>query len=121
MVSEGLYNEQLTINKFINLVGVNAELCGMDSSRPVIGVSNGGSNSTVQGFKIKDSDYGVVVYQAENVSIIHNHFVNMVTSIETDCDKNTIIAYNSIDSDKFINSMYGIVVRKSDNSMILSN
>ena len=81
MVNEGLYNEQLTINKFINLIGVNAELYGIDSSRPVICVSNGGSNSTVQGFKIKDSDYGVVVYQAENVSIINNHFINVVTSI----------------------------------------
>ena len=121
MVSEGLYNEQLTINKFINLVGVNAELCSIDSSHPVISVSNRGSNTSIQGFKIKDSDYGIVVYQAENVSIIHNHFINVVNSIETDYDKNTIIAYNSIDSNKFINSMNGIVVRKSDNLMILNN
>ena len=36
MVNEGLYNEQLTINKFINLIGVNAELYGIDSSRTLL-------------------------------------------------------------------------------------
>lgn len=45
----------------------------------------------------------------------------MVSSIETDCDTNTLIAYNSIDSNKFINSMRGISVRKSDNLMVLNN
>lgn len=120
-ISEGLYNEQITVNKFINLISINATLQGIDSTHPVIGVTNGGSNSVIRGFKIKDSSFGIVIYQAENVTLINNQFINVVSSIETDCDTNTLIAYNSIDSNKFINSMSGISVRKSDNLMILNN
>lgn len=120
-IGEGLYNEQITVNKFINLISINATLKAIDSTHPVIGVTNGGSNSVIRGFKIKDSSFGIVIYQAENVTLINNQFINVVSSIETDCDTNTLIAYNSIDSNKFINSMRGISVRKSDNLMVLNN
>lgn len=120
-IGEGLYNEQITVNKFINLISINATLKAIDSTHPVIGVTNGGSNSVIRGFKIKDSSFGILIYQAENVTLINNQFINVVSSIETDCDTNTLIAYNSIDSNKFINSMRGISVRKSDNLMVLNN
>ena len=120
-ISEGSYNEQITINKSISLIATNSTLQCIDSTRPVIGIVNGGSNSIIRGFKIKDSNYGIVIYQADNVTIINNQFINVVSSIETNCDYNTLIAYNLIDANEFLNSMTGILIKKSENSMILNN
>ncbi|OEC94292.1 MULTISPECIES: nitrous oxide reductase family maturation protein NosD [Methanobrevibacter] len=120
-ISEGLYNEPLTVNKFVTMIGINATLTSRDPSRPVIGITGGGSNSVIYGFKIKDSEHGVVIYHADNVSVINNQFINVVKSIEIDDDKNTLVAYNSIDSDKFLNFMSGVAIRKSDNLMVFNN
>ncbi|MBR4448187.1 chitobiase/beta-hexosaminidase C-terminal domain-containing protein [Methanobrevibacter sp.] len=120
-VKEGLYQEHITVNKYLNLIGYNATLKGSSSSNPVIGITNPGSNSLVYGFKIVNSTFGVVVLNASNVSIIGNTFLNLYSSIETDGDVNSLIAYNTIDCDHYIGGMSGCTIRKSDNLTMFNN
>ncbi len=120
-VKEGLYQEHVTINKHLNLIGYNATLKGSSSVNPVIGVTNAGSNSIVYGFNIVNSTFGVVILNACNVSIMGNTFLNLHSSIETDGDVNSLIAYNTIDCDHYIGGMSGFTIRKSDNLTIFNN
>ena len=120
-VKEGLYQEHITLNKHLNLIGYNATLKGSSSVNPVIGVTDAGSNSIVYGFNIVNSTFGIVILNACNVSIMGNAFLNLYSSIETNGDVNSLIAYNTIDCDHYIGGMSGFTIRKSDNLTIFNN
>ena len=120
-VNPGFYNEQITVNKSLNLISYNATLQGSVSTRPVIGINSNGKNSIISGFNIVDSSYGIVILDAVNVSLISNTFINVLDAIETDRDTNSFIAYNTIKSTQYLSSMSGIVIGKSDNLTVLKN
>ena len=120
-VKEGLYQEHLTLNKHLNIIGYNATLKGSSSVNPVIGIANAGSDSLVYGFNIVNSTFGVVILNASNVSIVNNTFLNLFSSIETEGDVNSLIAYNTIDCDQYIEGLSGFTIRKSDNLTIFNN
>lgn len=120
-VKQGVYDEQITINKSLTLIGYNATLQFSSSDSPVIGISNKGKNSIVHGFNIVDSYYGIVILNTTNVSVIDNTFINVFDAIQTDRDTNTFIAYNIIKSNQYLSSMSGLVIRKSDNLTFYKN
>lgn len=120
-VKEGLYQEHIIINKHLNLIDYNATLKCSSSIYPVIGITDAGSNSIVYGFNVVNSTFGVVILNACNVSIVSNTFLNLYSSIETDGDVNSLIAYNTIDCDNYIGGMSACTIRKSDNLTIFNN
>ena len=123
-VKHGVYNENIVISKSIALVGdVNGGvvLKGVNSTRPVIGITKMGNNSLVYGFKIIDSNFGIVILESNNVTLLSNTFNNVVGSITCQNDLNTQIANNTIDFSSVINGVTGLNIRSSKNLLVLNN
>ena len=107
-VKPGVYNENIIISKSLALVGdVNGGvvLKGVNSTKPVIGITKMSNNSLVYGFKIIDSNFGIVILESNNVTLLSNTFNNVVESITCQNDLNTQIANNTINFSNVINGV----------------
>ena len=123
-VKPGVYNENIVISKSIALVGdVNGSviLKGVNSNNPVIGITKNANNTLIYGLKIIDSNFGIVVLESNNVTLLSNSFNNVVESIICQNDSNTQIANNTIGFSNVVNGVTGIHIRSSKNLFVLNN
>lgn len=123
-IKSGLYNENIIISKSIALVGdVNGSvvLKGVNSKNPVIGITKNANNTLIYGLKIIDSNFGIVVLESNNVTLLSNSFNNVVESIICQNDLNTQIANNTIGFSNVVNGVTGIHIRSSKNLLVLNN
>ncbi|WP_288660080.1 chitobiase/beta-hexosaminidase C-terminal domain-containing protein [uncultured Methanobrevibacter sp.] len=123
-VKPGVYNENIVISKSIALVGdVNGSviLKGVNSNNPVIGITKNANNTLIYGLKITDSNFGIVVLESNNVTLLSNSFNNVVESIICQNDSNTQIANNTIGFSNVVNGVTGIHIRSSKNLFVLNN
>ena len=123
LVKSGIYNVNIILNKSLNLIGKNAILTALITSYSVIDVDINGSGSLISGFNIINSEQGININGASNVSIINNSFCNVLNSINVNLDNNTVISENIINDVNYYNtkSNVGIKVNKSKNLLITKN
>jgi len=95
-VYEGLYDEQIYINKTINLIGENKDFTIINGSEIGIVVTVNADNVTINGFTIQNSEFHVY-------------------GIEVNSD------YNNISDNKIVDNGYGIYLTGGDNNTISGN
>lgn len=122
LIKSGSYNDNIIVNKSLNLIGAGATLSGL-TTWPVIDIDVNGSGSLIYGFNIINSEQGININGASNVSIINNTFCNVLNSINTNLDNNTVITDNIINDTNYYTSSsnIGIKINKSKNLLLLNN
>ncbi len=70
------YKESVTINKEVNIkASGNVTIQALNSSDSVFTVNNGGSGSCIQNFTLSNSNYGVMINDANNCTISDNNII----------------------------------------------
>ncbi|MEN4018405.1 MAG: NosD domain-containing protein, partial [Methanobacterium sp.] len=143
-VKNGTYTENIIINKQLILrpvFGVNVTIQTVNSSKPVITITSGGSGSTIQGFTLicATSSHGINLNDANNCTVNGNTITNSWDAIRLDYSNNNIITGNTITNiaatgiylwhsnnntligNTITNNPYGIWLYYSNNNTIQSN
>jgi parallel beta-helix repeat protein len=120
-VPAGVYNEHVTVNKSISLVGE-------DFHTTIIDGNNGGTvlqvladNVSISGFTIRYSGWGwtnngIYVYSANNCQLRDNYLFINCHNIRLNCSQGSIVADNIIDGNG-----YGIRFINSENCTAIGN
>ena len=125
-VQNGTYNEIITINKSIQLIGEGTEKTILDFYRKgeigqITGITITSNNTTIKGFNItKTSGSANVIaikIKSSNNQILNNTIYRLTEGINL--DKKT--KNNTIKNNKIINNYYGIQTSDSDNNNITDN
>ena len=70
------YKESVTINKEVNIkASGNVTIQALNNSDSVFTVNNGGSGSSIQNFTLSNSNYGVMINDANNCTISDNKII----------------------------------------------
>lgn len=106
-VKEGTYNENITINKSLNLIGENSHTTIIDGGNIGTGILIQANNVTVQGFTIKNGD-SPTPYHYTTASNTHGiHLLH--------------VEYCNISNNKIEYSGHGIWLYSSSNNYIQNN
>lgn len=97
-VANGTYNEALTINKSITLIGQGIGKTILNGTLTTTAIQIMASDVTVQGFTIQQFRTGIVVNQSHNILITENQITQILTkgatyiidSVNVTLSKNTI-------------------------------
>jgi parallel beta-helix repeat protein len=115
-VYKGTYNENLVIDKTINLTGEDKnETIVNGQAADAIYVTANWINIT--GFTVTNGNYGIWVDSSSNNSIINN----IVTSNSNDGIYLTSSPYNTISGNNISNNDYGLHIRVSSNHTIVNS
>ena len=109
-VATGTYNENVIVNKELNIIAASSPVVDGGGSGACFGIyeSVGLSNVTIEGFEIRNATYGIWIYGAgassttyNNITLtnnnIHNHAQNGI--LVTDCTVNGLtVSGNSVDN-----------------------
>jgi parallel beta-helix repeat protein len=123
-VRNGIYYENVVVDKSLSLVGENKEATVIDGKGEYVDiVSVAANNVEVEGFTLRNCsiDYGLYVGNSENCTIENNNFVDIdgygICTVNAD--------YCSIEANSFASSEgewgRGMQLRYSNNCTIISN
>ncbi|WP_407453266.1 chitobiase/beta-hexosaminidase C-terminal domain-containing protein, partial [Methanobrevibacter sp.] len=122
LIKSGYYTENIILYKSLNLISKNATITEYISTLPVIYINASGSGSLIYGFNFINSTQAIKINASSNISIINNTFCNILNSISTTSDNNTIITDNIIkDTLLYTSDKVGIEANNSKNLLILNN
>ena len=123
-VSSGLYNEHVTVNKSLSLIGENKDTTIIDGTGSGTIFYVKVDNISINDFTIQYCGYacsgycGVYVESYhQNVNITNNHIVFNGFGIKIDRSQRIIIAYNNITN----NNSWSTVIYNSSNILMLEN
>ncbi|MEM5785580.1 MAG: S8 family serine peptidase [Candidatus Aenigmatarchaeota archaeon] len=136
-VYSGIYNENLIINKSINLIGENQYTTIINASEIAINIS--ANYASVSNFNI-NTNSNIGIYLNANNSKISENFLNTSNKIgiylenvkNNNIEKNVINSYESglilnssvenlIKNNFIYNSSYGILLENSSNNLLINN
>ncbi len=117
-VYDGTYYENLIINKPIYLIGENKESTILDGSNSGDVIDISADSVTINGFTIQNGNYGIYIYNANDIHITGNNASNNgIAGIFLNSSNNNIITGNNLES----NDYHGIYLWYSNNNMITNN
>jgi len=119
-VEKGNYNENIEINKSIDLVGEGSEevLIFKDSWWPVVDITSDDVN--ISGFSIADGDRGISLSGASNCIITNINFTGNSIGLEID-DWRGNSYDNQITNNIFYDNGDGIYINNNDGNEIIDN
>lgn len=79
LVSNGIYNEQLVINKTIILIGAGVNKTFLNGGWTQIAIQITAANVTVKGFTIQGFKTGIIINQTQNIHIQENKITQTLT------------------------------------------
>jgi len=103
LVDEGIYYENVVVNKALSLVGENRSITIIDGNGGEKVVSVEASNVLISNFTIRNGDYGVDVRFQVNVTIRNNTITNNQYGIYLSSSSNNSMVGNNV-----TNNEYGI-------------
>lgn len=120
-VYNGIYNENVIINKTINLIGENKDTTIIEGGgyKDVLFISSDGV--TISGFTMQNSgsmwpDSGIRIYYSNSTKIIDNIISNSYDGIQLFFSCSTTIMANNV-----FNNNRSIVLTCSNNNVVMSN
>lgn len=120
-VPAGVYNEHVTINKSISLVGEDVHATIIDGNNGGTVVQVLAENVSISGFTIRYSGWGwtnngIYVYSADNCEIENNYLFVNCHNIRLNCSRGSRVTNNIIDGNG-----YGIRFLNSENCVATDN
>ncbi len=115
-VYHGLYNEHLTIDKKITLIGEDKGNTIIDGGGTGEIISITGDNVTIRGFTIQNGEYGIVCERVDSTLIHYNNIENYDYGIYLNQTTDVYVAHNTV-----TNGDYGIVTFEAFNDAIRFN
>jgi parallel beta-helix repeat protein len=120
-VPAGIYNEHVTINKSISLVGENLQTTIIDGNNGGTVVQILSNNVSISGFTIRYSGWGwtnngIYVYAADNCEIRNNYLFTNCHNIRLNYSRGSKVMENIIDGNG-----YGIRFLNSENCLASGN
>ncbi|MCE5215316.1 MAG: DUF3344 domain-containing protein [Methanobacterium sp.] len=116
-VHDGIYNENITVNKQLTLNTVGSVTVNpINTDLPIITINSDGNGSVVQGFTLSGStsSFGVNLNSASNVNLISNSIFGNFVGIYLQNSNTNTIAGNNIQS----NGWVGICLDNSSNNTL---
>ena len=98
-VRAGIYSENLTIDKTLNIIGENPDVTivdGVTNQETIFYVT--GSNANISGFTIKLGDYGIWLHECTGCNVSNNVLLNIYFhwGIFLDYSVNNVVTNNTI-------------------------
>jgi parallel beta-helix repeat protein len=116
-VKAGIYNENITINKAISLIGEKPENTIINGTCPGIRITVIADNVRIQGFTIQNGESGIFLRKSSGHKIINNIVKLNNEGIYLQYSHNTTIYKNQI----LENVLSGICLWESTNNLIIGN
>lgn len=119
LVANGTFNEHLTINKSITLIGAGVDYTILNGTMADTAIKITANNTTIKGFTIQHFRTGIIVNQSQNIYIAENQITQVQTKGATYItnSKNITLAKNTITN----NNSSGISMLKSNSTNFLQN
>ena len=119
VVSDGIYNKNIIINKSINLICVDKTNISINGNNKLYCILIKSSNVMISGFTIKNSDVGVLFSGQEYsfCNITNNIFTNNSEAIRVINSSENKISRNILTN----HSSFGILLYDSKNNSIINN
>lgn len=118
-ISSGIYNEGLTINTPLTLIGKDNQTCVIKGNRePTIKITS--DNVTISNLNLPDGIYGVYITNSKNIHILNNVIYNHRICIFA-YNSSMLISNNQISNDPIRTGGAGISFRHCKDSIIENN
>jgi nitrous oxidase accessory protein NosD len=128
-VAEGIYNEQVTINKPLSLVATSGSRTIIDATNFTTGIfvngmstapNPGVSDVLISGFTIQNASFeGILVVNASDVTIVGNHVTDNNRSL--DINSGTCPGIPVFETNEGVDCGEGIHLMAVDNSTVIHN
>ncbi len=116
-VHDGIYNENITVNKHLTLNTVGSVTVNpVNTDLSIITINSDGSGSTIQGFTLSGStsSFGIYLNSASNVNLIANSISSNFVGIYLQNSNTNTLSGNNIQS----NGWVGVCIDSSSNNTL---
>jgi parallel beta-helix repeat protein len=119
LVANGIYNEQLLINKTIMLLGAGADTTILNGAWTQTAAQITAPNVTIKGFTIQGFKTGIIINQTQNIHIQENKITQTLTkgAMYIINSQNITIANNTLTN----NYCAGVSMFKTNQTLFLQN